>query len=308
MYATLADAVAAAPDDWVLHRGTFGDHVDELREWVGSDPTLWFLDPFGIKGLHASWYADLLGGPKNEIFVLAAHVGSVRLTGVVQSETDDIERRIGAIAAAPSLFAGEDAIRQAQLAQARADIRRQLDINDPAARTILVDALGSPDCIEELAAVAIERRPEMYLQLFCNALRRAGATVQLTIPIRDVGGRPMHVLIHASKHVAAMTAMKRSVTEGLARQDLDATMRELLKLELQAPVSPLIEMLCRTRAGQTIDWSSRKRTRRPLVVQIMEDTAAFGFQMPELKRELRARGLMDRDGRIEVVRFPELPA
>ncbi len=304
MSQSLAVDTEDAPLDFMLREGSFADHVEELCDWAGGFPTLWFLDPFGVKGLEARWYSKLLAGHhKNEIFVLAANVGAVRLAGVLRADADRLERELQSIATSPSFFPEEDSARVAYLDATRESLHRQLNIEDPAARDILVAALGDPACISKLGSVDIAQRPATYLQLFCDALRNAGASVQLRVPIRDVAGRPMHVLVHASQNLPAMVTMKKAVSEGLGLAQLHDAMRDRLKLELRVPSSVLVDDLCRVYAGRALDWANT-RDGRPLSRIIVESTAAFHFQLQEIKEELIRRKLRTKDGRIEVIQFP----
>jgi three-Cys-motif partner protein len=64
-----------------VHDGELADHLDEIRRLTGDEPTLCFLDPFGVKGLRADLVSKLLSGPKNELLILFSDESADRLRG-----------------------------------------------------------------------------------------------------------------------------------------------------------------------------------------------------------------------------------
>jgi three-Cys-motif partner protein len=291
----------AAPDLIHILPGELSDHVDRIRQIVGDAPSFYFLDPFGIKGLDAATYPAALRGPRNEIFALFADIGAIRLHGLVTAGRADATSRIEAILASPGLFPELDAaeIESAQVSAMRTN--EALDASAPASREHLTRALGSDQWVAEVGQAAASERPNVFLRLFREALIAAGARNVLSVPMRNDLGRHVYALVHASKSVAGLVAMKESVSTGLRSDLLSEPARAAMKSDLAVDIVSLLDTIQRRLASLTVPWAEKDTGLRDL---LLAHTGLFQFQMDEVKAELRQRGLLKRIERREVCVFP----
>jgi three-Cys-motif partner protein len=68
--------------------GTFADHVDEILDQVGDRPTVFFIDPFGLKGIEWEHLSPILKRPHVTEILLRINPQDIsRLAGFADSET-----------------------------------------------------------------------------------------------------------------------------------------------------------------------------------------------------------------------------
>lgn len=80
-FTELANYLEPFRDDVAVLEGTLRDYLPGLLEKYGSGPTLYFLDPFGLKGLDADLVRMALAGDASEVLVLFNDPGAGRLAG-----------------------------------------------------------------------------------------------------------------------------------------------------------------------------------------------------------------------------------
>lgn len=290
------------PDLIHVLEGELNDHIDVIRNRINDAPAFFFLDPFGIKGLDARTYPLALAGPHNEIFALFAGIGAVRLHGVITSERGDADAVVEKIREAPTLFPEMDA---AAIEAARADaarIKEALDASIPASREYLTRALGGEHWIRHLESGGEDRRADAFVELFAQALVRAGAHHVLPIPIRNDAGHPVYALVYASHSPTGLVTMKEAVSSGLNRSELSAESRNAIRADLSLNIPSLVAWLRKQLAGLTVPWADERRgLKRVLLVR----TPLFQFQARELKAALKGVGILQRADGKEVCIFPQ---
>jgi hypothetical protein len=92
----------------------------------------------------------------------------------------------------------------------------------------------------------------------------------------------------------------------LKRDDLAASMRERIQRDLTLPLPPYVDWLAAIHAGTGEYWAFGRKQRRQRSFQeiLLETTPLFTFQLQDLKKVLKDRGLLkERDNR-EWVEFP----
>ena len=176
-----------------------------------------------------------------------------------------------------------------------------LDASSPASRAHLTRALGGDQWIAALANVPAAGRADAFLRLFMETLVNAGAVHVLSVPMRNEKGRRVYALVHASKAVAGLMAMKEAVSSGLGRQDIPEATREAVRADLRVDTDAILRRLTRALAGDTLPWAEDRCGVRDLV---LANTELFGFQMAELKAALKRAGILQRINRKEVCVFP----
>jgi three-Cys-motif partner protein len=297
---TLAPFIRDTPDLVRVLRGELSEHISTIRSEVGNCPTFYFLDPYGIKGLDASTYPVALAGPHNEIFALFANIGAVRLHGLVNADRADPSSQIEKIMASPSLFPEHDAeaIEAVQADAARAN--EALDSSVPASREYLNRALGGETWKSTLDRTPPRERADAFLQLFQDVLLSSGARNVLTVPMRDDSGLRKYALVHASKSLAGLLAMKKAVSAGLNRANLSGGPRAAMKRDLSVNVPSLLAYLRRVLAGTEIPWAEERTGLKDL---LLARTPLFDFQLAELKKALKDARILVRSPK-ETCVFP----
>jgi len=76
---------------FIMNRlGAFGDHVDWIINYIGSRPAIFFLDPFGVKGIEWRHISKVLKRPYTTEFLLRISPNDIgRLAGFLDSESQE---------------------------------------------------------------------------------------------------------------------------------------------------------------------------------------------------------------------------
>ena len=271
-------------------RGELPDHIDALLAETQGAPTLSFLDPYGVKGLDASTYPKLLSGPCDEMFVLFHEMGAGRLHGVVLARADDIEGQVRDLRATPSLFAEWDDDAERVIRERAAERAEALDLTRPGSRDALRRALGDIDLESELERIPVSDRPDAFLRLFIRRLIDSGAGYVLTLPMRDDDGHRVYSLVYASKSAKGFVTMKEAITTSLNSNVLAAEVCEMIRDDLRVSIPQLVDDLARRFAGRELRWTGDGG----LQSFVLQNTALFHFQKPELLEALTSAGYVPR--------------
>lgn len=202
--------------------GTLPPYLDDLLRHIGSDPALYFLDPFGVEGLDAAVLPRLLNAPHAEILVLFSDEGAVRLAGKAGAVVPTREELLAARRRDPSMFGDEW---DAELAAAD---RRAVDLvlaghaSNARADEILGRAFGDTPWRATIDATPQEERRERFVDLYEGLLCRSGAEHVLRFRVTTGAGRHKYTLLHASKQVRAFAAMKDAMHRARAKRQPDA--------------------------------------------------------------------------------------
>jgi three-Cys-motif partner protein len=288
----------------LTYSGSVSEHMGAIATEIGMRPALFFLDPFGLKGLDAATYSTMLSGGHSEIFALFHDIGAARLRGVVHADAG-VEQQLQAIKELPSLFPELDAEVAHEL-EAKADKKRKIvDQLGPSARDAISRALGDSSWEVELRHLSPgDARSELILR-FVRKLIASGARYVQVLPMSGESGGHKYCLVHASKSLKGYTTMKEAVSESLKKDDLSLSMRDRMREDLRVPVSEILEFLQQRFRGQTIRWSGKKGADVGTIKRaLLDETSMFHFQAMEIKDELRGRGWFQRLDRVEQVRVP----
>jgi three-Cys-motif partner protein len=283
--------------------GSVSDQINDIVAETGPRPTLFFLDPFGISGLVASTYPTMLSGQHNEVFALFDDIGAARLRGVVHAGAG-IEQQLQALKELPSMFPELDRQVANDLA-AEADKKRRVEEQyGPAARRSISLALGDSNWEEELRDLSPDAARVELIVRFVRRLIASGAAYVQVLPMHSESGGHKYCLVHASKSLSGYMAMKEAVSESLNKNDLSPTMRHRIRVDLSIPFPEILAYLQGRFGGQSIRWSATDRNNSTVRRALLSETALFPFQASEIKSELRARGWLLRNNRIEMCQIP----
>lgn len=264
--------------------GTLQEYLGAIVDKAANDPILYFLDPFGVKGLVVNQLPILLSGPQNEVFVLFSHMGARRLHATLLSEGLDVENEVDQIKAAPSLFPDFDQEAIESLRDQERRSQEALRATQLSAEKILGEALG-PQAIEEASAAPPEDRPAVLTRIFMDRLRAAGATHVVALPVRNATNAPIYQLVYATKSPIGLRTMKEAMHTGLNSSDLPEEARDAIRQELGRPIGEVVEDLLRYFGGREVPWlgeAGGESVKRHL----LEQTLVFPWQFGPVKAAL----------------------
>lgn len=270
--------------------GRLSDHIEKISRGIGNSPALYFLDPYGIKGLRHEDYVMALAGPQNEMFVLFSDTGARRLYASLLSKGRNLEVEIAALRQQPGLFASIDRAEEQRTAEEIERSNRALQSTQQAARRYLAEALGV-DIDELVTGDAVESQAENLTRLFMDRLRAAGAEFVLRFPMRNEENNEVYQLVYASKSAVGLRAMKEAMHQGLNSRQLPRKVAEAIKEDLTVDTDGLLQRIPQRFSGR-VRWT-KERDRGPTDTVkkfLLEETPAFPWQFEEVKRGLVARG------------------
>jgi three-Cys-motif partner protein len=298
------------------HEGVLQDFLADLQPKIRHDPVLYFLDPFGVDGLDAAMLHQLFDGRRREVLMLFSDGGAVRLAGQVEARVPTREALLAEQLHTKSLF-GEHGDAEAEAA-ARADVERRLAgyTSSEQSRAIMTRAYGSDEWVAVTAKTAPSRRREALLDLYCDVLRRAGATHVLRFQVTTNAGLHKYTLLHASTHHAAFAAMKeamhaarlsrpRGAEQPVLPSLFDASGGEDATSPTDTPsieaaasdearqVLEAVEQIARHFAGKAdVRWDHGHAGRGSVRQYALHDTPLLIHQFDALKDALRRRGYL----------------
>ena len=285
-------------------RGTMSERFEEVAKITGGAPTLYFLDPFGVKGLQASLYPKMLAGANNEILALFSDLGALRLRGVVHAGTK-LEHEIRTLRNSPSLFPENDRAVEAALAAEDARKQSYRSLYGRKVAKAITDALGDSSWEEDLRGMGSDEAREELIIRFARKLIDSGARFVHVLPMRGRTGGHKYCLIHASKSVKGFTTMKEAVSTSLGKPRLAQEMRELIREDLRVPIESIVQSLEERFRGSEVRWSGQKGEDAGTVRRfLLDETDVFDFQCSDVKETLSKRGWLTRKG-VDTVSFPK---
>lgn len=268
-----------------LLEGSLTDHIDSVLEMIGGDPALFFLDPWGVKGLSADVTKRLLDGEKREVLLLFDDDGAARVHAAAIAQP---KARVTP-AANMSLFGDDEAPeampKKGQSAESRAHSAR-------ATGDIIKEVFGSRYSIVESRIrnqSGITRR-ESLLAEYVELLKELGATHVLPFSVVDQDDRHHYYLVHASRHKKAFTVMKDAIRSALNRREKEPGIKQSFLFQSGADVGAAADAIDAHFAGQTnVRWQDGKKS-GTVRVYAEEDTQLLHGDMSALKAELERRG------------------
>ena len=241
-----------------LRDGSLEERIDHFLNYVGDDPVLFFLDPFGIEGLSAELIKKALNGPRNEIFALFSDEGAVRLHGKATAKMPEVLDAIQEVLSNPSIFGEEDdAARIAEAVEASERVAAGHKSN-PKALLILNRAFGGDWWQEIIRETPANGRGKRFRELYEKLLLDSGAAFTVPFEVDTKTGRHKYWLIHASKHRRAFAAMKHAMHRTRTHRATDrGPISESLSAEFSSDtdVVAVADLLADHFAGRTLNWA-----------------------------------------------------
>lgn len=267
-----------------VRRGTLDEFIDLLMPFIGDKPALFFLDPFGVRGLFADLFDKLLAGPQNEIFALFSDVGANRLHAVLLARGRDPDAEEARVLDAPSLFP-EWTHEDARRARADAEQRlRSLQATQSAATEIFAESLG-PTAVEELSAIHDpEERRQRMVSMFMETLIEAGAAHVLAVPMRGKKNQRTYQLVYASKSSVGLRTMKEEVERALNGAELPEESLAAIRLELCGNEESAGAQVAAHFADRVVPWSVQDRKADTVRRYLLEHTAIFPMQCAAVRK------------------------
>lgn len=283
--------------------GTLSDHIGTIAPGIGESPALYFLDPYGIKGLRHEHYEKALSGPRNELFVLFSDTGAHRLYSTLLSSGRDLDLELAELRQKPGLFPSMDREDEQRTVEEVERSNRSLERTRRAARRYLADALGE-DIDELVTGDDAQRQAEDLTRLFMARLREAGAEYVLRFPMRNEQNNQVYQLVYATKSAAGLRAMKEAMHRGLNSGRLPSVAADAIRDDLRLEVGDLVDMIRSRFAGEEVRWTENhdRGTADTVKRFLLEETPAFPWQFEEVKVALEEAGYRQ-DGRVIQYRF-----
>ena len=282
----------------VLRDYSLDTRVDDVTKFLGTAPALYFLDPFGIDGLSAEVLPKLLAGPHNELLILFADEGAVRLAGKARAGVPD---EAAAIATAESgvpdsLFGAEETARLREDARAAAKRTQAGHKSNPDAERILDKAYGGGWARAELDKTRDDLRQAKSVEIYEEMLRRLMPERKLFILRFSVDtdeGRHKYFLIHVSQNKRAFAAMKdamhRTRNQRKTREDGVGALIETL--DTTTNIRVVADTIVERFAGRTVRWTMDADDSDTVKRFAIDETPLWMHECDALKDELLSRGL-----------------
>jgi len=258
-----------------VRRGTLKDYLPQILSEYSQTPTLFFLDPFGLKGLAAHQVADCLAGEANEALVLFNDPGAERLAGAAEGQ---LSGRQGP--GAYSLFDQLD-----DPMWTNDDENAPAWSDGGACREILETAFGGGSWEQAVhGCPSGPARRTALINAYEGLLQTLGTTFTTQIPVRNRAGQREYTLVHASKSPSGRVAIKEATIGALNACSLPGRVKDILRLELEADLGPVEALLCEQFAGQEVQWTGRKVTN--IRKFILGHSAVFPHQLGAMRTRL----------------------
>jgi three-Cys-motif partner protein len=274
------------------------ERLDKMLGFVEGDPTLFFLDPFGVDGLSADLLPKALSGAHNELLILFHDEGAGRHAGKAASDEGRAFDAIAEVLEHPSILGEEDDA--ARLAEAKEHAKRSEAgyKSKPSAIAILNRAFGSTKWRSELEKIPEDQWPARrarILELYLELLKDSGASYRLKFAIQTLEGRHKYWLIHASRNVSAFVAMKEAMHRTRKEREKQLGTDEAGSVSLFADSkvdrpavqvdTDLLAVVAFARqhfAGQKVQWSGKGGVKEG----VLRGTPIMPWECDALKTEL----------------------
>jgi three-Cys-motif partner protein len=285
--------------------GSLEDRIDEFLAYVGDDPVLFFLDPFGIEGLSADLIRKAMKGRRNEILALFSDEGAVRLHGKATAKVPEGLDPIQEVLMNPSIFGAEaDVQRLAEAVESAERIAAGYKSN-PRALEILNRAYGGESWQDIIRNTPANKRGQRFRELYEQVLIDAGGDFTLPFEVNTKTGRHKYWLIHASKHSRAFSAMKHAMHRTRTQRTAERGPPSgslLAEFSADTDVVAVADSLEEQFAGRTVSWAPD--TGDTVQGFALEHTPLWLHEREALKAELKQRGWFSKVDRSQIVTFP----
>lgn len=282
----------------VLRDYSLDTKVDEVTKTLRTSPALYFLDPFGIDGLSAEVVPKLLAGPHNELLILFADEGAVRLAGKARAGVPDEATMVAAAESGvpESLFGAEETERLRDEARAAAKRAHAGHKSNPDAERILDRAYGGAWARAELEKTRDDMRQAKSVEIYEEMLRRLQPERKLFILRFSVDtdeGRHKYFLIHVSQNKRAFAAMKGAMhrTRGQRKSGEDGVGELIESLDTATNIRAVADVVVERFAGRTVRWTMDGDDSDTVKRFAIDETPLWFHECDALRDELLSRGL-----------------
>ena len=290
-------------------RGTLSDHLGAIDREFHGVPTLFFIDPFGVKSLDGGVVRRALAGDRREALIYFADQAALRHFGAATSDMTKPEKQLAALTAELTLFPELVAAEVQTLAPKVERSKKAQGISKDNAIRILDSAYDSHAWYDVIAAVAPPERRWAFIDLYSEFLRDScGAECVLPFPVFDDMGTRKYHLLHATKSFKGYTTMKEAIEHALKHGPLGKEVAELVHLEMRAKVNLIARRIREAFAGQRVRWAEDKKDPRAASVRriALEGFSIMPSQLDELKAAL-SDVRVPNTGNTVLYEFPSAP-
>lgn len=291
-----------------LVHGTLADKMDWVMALGSADePKLFFLDPFGVRGLDAAVVRRIFTRSRYEALILFSDTGAIRLHGAAEAA----KRPVATKDVLPSLFDSLTEHAPAQehlLAEPAAQAEHTAEDLDsdmrepPATEAILRTAFGDQFEVARASVAGARSARVAWMKAYVSALRAWGATHVLSFSVMDERDEHKYYLIHAATNGLATKKLKEAIYTAMRRRASEPGVQTNMLYVTSVDTSEMVEALHRHFAGRTVRWQNGNE---PDTVReyLLRETSALNSDLPAIQQALDAAGWRG-EGRAARYAFP----
>lgn len=297
-----------------VYHGELADHLEEILRLTGNEPTLYFLDPFGVKGLRADLLPHLLRGPMNELLVLFSDAGAHRLQGAATAAKP--KRKASPTRGQEELFdsgsldsTAATTPEEEEHNEERDAATRAWEHTAPASEEILDVAFGGNHWKPIMEATPRHSARRKWLELYLEVLRKNGATYVTPFSVVDHDDGHVYYLVHGAKDRAAVRAMKDALRSALNARERDEGRRQGVLFGTLTDIDRVVRRLERRFGGLgPVRWTDKTGYENTVQGFAICETDTFYADLPALQEELAARGYLLGKRPFTIYQFPAVGA
>jgi three-Cys-motif partner protein len=288
-------------------RGTLPEHFDSIQEEFSAVPTLYFLDPFGLKPLDGKTIRRALSGDKKEVLVLFADQAALRHVGAATSQMTKTELKLAALNPDLELFPQVVEDERLQLQPKAERSKKAQTVTRERAIEILDCAFDGHGWFAVIDPLPAHERRKAFVQLYSDFLKNCGAQRVLPFPVIDADGSHRYYLLHASPSPKGYSTMKEAIEYALKHGPLGPDIAAMVRDELKCDVESVESLVRLNFAGAQIRWAEDPNNKLGPSVRAfaLENTPMMPSQLDELKQRL-ATVRVPKTGNTVLYDFPKI--
>lgn len=269
--------------------GTLAERMDSFLRRI-TEPTLLFLDPFGIAGLEREVLVKALKGKHNELLILFSDEGAVRLHGKGVARQPTKEEQLAGLATR-SIFGPDFDAEQEVVAREAVENCLRGHQSSQQATQILDRAFGGHWWQPIIDATRSNQRQQQFVDLYKRVLVESGALYVLPFSVDTKEGRHKYFLLHASKNVRAYAAMKDAIARA-RKQYREPSLQQSLdpEFEVATDMEKAAREVAEHFAGRQVRWQSRESGAESVREYALDHTPVFPDELDALKAHLTQHG------------------
>jgi three-Cys-motif partner protein len=292
-----------------VYDGELADHLAEILGLTRDEPTLFFLDPFGVKGLRADLVPQLLSGRMNELLILFSPESAHRLRGAAtapkpRSKKASHKEQGDMFSIEPEAETVDERVSDESDDDSDPAVRAW-ETTAPASEEILDVAFGGNSWKPIMEATPRHSARRKWLDLYMEVLRRNGARYVTPLSVVDHDDDHIYYLVHAAKDPKAVQAMKDAVRTAMNAREREAGRQQGMLFSTMTDIDGVVRQLARRFGGTgPVRWTDKKEYEKTVQGFAICETHALYADMDALQEALAAHGYLVSKKRPIAYEFP----